>query len=191
MRRARSALAQKRGRSVAVDESSPRSRRQSHHGVRSFDAGTLLKILRPQAPRPPRPTRRDPRRARRRHLRAPCKTRRRRSVARCRCARQSSAAPSHDRCAGCCRRSRSRGGRADCRGSAWSQADKFSAPYTNEFGKIVESEGGEGMNAETNLDETVYFYSFPINRLELWGLSSNRSVFCIRCCGSFTKSATS
>src|SRR5271163_4996163 len=26
-------------------------------------------------------------------------------------------------------------------------ADKFSAPYNNEFGKIVEGEGGEGMNA--------------------------------------------
>jgi predicted Zn-dependent peptidase len=56
-------------------------------------------------------------------------------------------------------------------------ADKFSAPYTNEFGKIVESEGGEGMNAETNLDETVYFYSFPINRLELWAyLESERFI---------------
>ncbi|MGA3091283.1 MAG: pitrilysin family protein [Terriglobales bacterium] len=54
-------------------------------------------------------------------------------------------------------------------------ADRFSAPYNNEFGKIVESEGGEGMNAETNLDETVYFYSFPINRLELWAyLESER-----------------
>jgi predicted Zn-dependent peptidase len=54
-------------------------------------------------------------------------------------------------------------------------ADKFSAPYNNEFGKIVESEGGEGMNAETNLDETIYFYSFPINRLELWAyLESDR-----------------
>src|SRR5271163_4936842 len=54
-------------------------------------------------------------------------------------------------------------------------ADKFSAPYNNEFGKIVESEGGEGMNAETNLDETIYFYSFPINRLELWAyLESER-----------------
>src|SRR5580693_2698122 len=35
-------------------------------------------------------------------------------------------------------------------------ADKYSASYSNEFGKIVESEGGEGMNAETNLDETIY-----------------------------------
>jgi len=56
-------------------------------------------------------------------------------------------------------------------------ADKYSAPYNNEFGKIVESEGGEGMNAETNLDETVYFYSFPINRLELWAyLESERFI---------------
>src|SRR3989441_6192766 len=29
---------------------------------------------------------------------------------------------------------------------AIAEADKFSAPYNNEFGKIVESEGGEGMN---------------------------------------------
>ena len=54
-------------------------------------------------------------------------------------------------------------------------ADKFSAPYNNEFGKIVESEGGEGMNASTSWDETEYFYSFPVNRLELWAyLESER-----------------
>ena len=54
-------------------------------------------------------------------------------------------------------------------------ADKFSAPYNNEFGKIVESEGGEGINAFTNLDETGYHYSFPVNRLELWAyLESER-----------------
>jgi len=54
-------------------------------------------------------------------------------------------------------------------------ADKFSAPYNNEFGKIVEEEGGEGMNAFTNLDETAYHYSFPENRLELWAyLESER-----------------
>ena len=58
---------------------------------------------------------------------------------------------------------------------AMAEADKFSAPYNNEFGKIVESEGGEGMNAFTNLDETAYHYSFPINRLELWAyLESER-----------------
>ena len=54
-------------------------------------------------------------------------------------------------------------------------ADKFSAAYNNEFGKIVEGEGGEGMNAFTNLDETGYHYSFPVNRLELWAyLESER-----------------
>jgi predicted Zn-dependent peptidase len=54
-------------------------------------------------------------------------------------------------------------------------ADKFSAPYNNEFGQIVESQGGEGMNAFTDLDETGYNYSFPVNRLELWAyLESER-----------------
>ena len=54
-------------------------------------------------------------------------------------------------------------------------ADKFSAPYNNEFGKIVEEEGGEGLNAFTTWDETAYHYSFPINRLELWAyLESER-----------------
>jgi predicted Zn-dependent peptidase len=56
-------------------------------------------------------------------------------------------------------------------------ADKFSASYTNEFGRIVESEGGEGMNAYTNDDETAYHYSFPENRLELWAyLESERFI---------------
>jgi predicted Zn-dependent peptidase len=58
---------------------------------------------------------------------------------------------------------------------AIAEADKFSAPYNNEFGKIVESEGGEGMNAFTNYDETGYNYSFPSNRVELWAyLESER-----------------
>src|SRR3954470_3562331 len=58
---------------------------------------------------------------------------------------------------------------------AIAEADKFSAPYNNEFGKIVESEGGEGMNAFTNHDETGYNYSFPSNRVELWAyLESER-----------------
>jgi predicted Zn-dependent peptidase len=58
---------------------------------------------------------------------------------------------------------------------AIAEADKYSAPYTNEFGRIVESEGGEGMNAYTSDDETAYHYSFPTNRLELWAyLESER-----------------
>jgi predicted Zn-dependent peptidase len=56
-------------------------------------------------------------------------------------------------------------------------ADKLSAPYNNEFGKIVEGEGGEGMNAFTSMDETAYHYSFPVNRLELWAyLESERFI---------------
>jgi len=56
-------------------------------------------------------------------------------------------------------------------------ADKFSAPYNNEFGKIVEGEGGEGMNASTSWDETEYHYSFPVNRLELWAYLESERFF--------------
>lgn len=39
---------------------------------------------------------------------------------------------------------------------------------SNEFGEIVENNGGRGMNAGTWTDATNYFYSFPSNRIELW-----------------------
>lgn len=39
---------------------------------------------------------------------------------------------------------------------------------TNEFGQIIEENGGFGMNASTGTDMTQYFYNFPSNRLELW-----------------------
>ena len=60
---------------------------------------------------------------------------------------------------------------------AWKDAitegDKYVKP--NEFGKIIEQNGGEDMNAFTNFDETGYHYSFPENRLELWAyLESER-----------------
>jgi predicted Zn-dependent peptidase len=41
---------------------------------------------------------------------------------------------------------------------------------SNEFDRIVESNGGVGLNAGTSEDSTQYFYSFPSNRLELWFL---------------------
>jgi predicted Zn-dependent peptidase len=45
----------------------------------------------------------------------------------------------------------------------------------NEFGEIIDREGGVGLNAFTNSDETGYFFSFPANRLELWAyLESER-----------------
>jgi predicted Zn-dependent peptidase len=45
----------------------------------------------------------------------------------------------------------------------------------NEFGDIVERNGGVGLNAGTNSDFTVYAYSFPANRMELFAfLESER-----------------
>ncbi len=38
----------------------------------------------------------------------------------------------------------------------------------NEFSQIIERNGGTGLNAGTSYDQTVYFYSLPENRLELW-----------------------
>src|SRR5262249_5813115 len=40
----------------------------------------------------------------------------------------------------------------------------------NEFDRIVESNGGVGLNAGTSEDSTNYYYGFPANRLELWFL---------------------
>lgn len=60
---------------------------------------------------------------------------------------------------------------------AWKDAMEAANEYVvpNEFGEIVESHGGAGMNANTDLDETAYYYSFPENRLELWAyLESDR-----------------
>jgi predicted Zn-dependent peptidase len=54
-------------------------------------------------------------------------------------------------------------------------ADKF--VKSNEFGKIIQQNGGEDMNANTSFDETAYHYSLPENRLELWAyLESERFV---------------
>jgi predicted Zn-dependent peptidase len=49
---------------------------------------------------------------------------------------------------------------------AMDAAQKYVVP--NEFAKVVDQAGGVGMNAFTRSDETVYFYSLPVNRLELW-----------------------
>jgi predicted Zn-dependent peptidase len=60
---------------------------------------------------------------------------------------------------------------------AWKEAIKHADQYVevNQFGEIVESQGGVGLNASTDLDETNYEYSFPENRLELWAyLESER-----------------
>ena len=60
---------------------------------------------------------------------------------------------------------------------AWKDAIAVADKYvkSNEFGKIVEQNGGEDMNAFTSYDETAYHYSSPENRLELWAyLESER-----------------
>jgi predicted Zn-dependent peptidase len=57
--------------------------------------------------------------------------------------------------------------------NAVTDANKYVIP--NQFSQVVEAQGGEGLNAFTNLDETAYHYSFPSNRLELWAyLESSR-----------------
>ena len=61
--------------------------------------------------------------------------------------------------------------------SAWEQAIKDADKYVvqNQFGEIVESHGGVGVNAFTNYDETGYMYSMPSNMIELWAaLESDR-----------------
>jgi predicted Zn-dependent peptidase len=58
---------------------------------------------------------------------------------------------------------------------AIAEADKYVKP--NEFGKLIEQNGGEDLNANTSYDETSYHYSLPANRLELWAyLESERFI---------------
>ncbi|BFI30422.1 zinc protease [Marchantia polymorpha subsp. ruderalis] len=54
-------------------------------------------------------------------------------------------------------------------------AAKLSVP--NEYGSIIERQGGIGLNAQTSLDSTEYFVSLPANKLELWmALESGRFI---------------
>ncbi len=41
---------------------------------------------------------------------------------------------------------------------------------SNEYTRLIEENGGSGLNASTSLDATEYYYSLPSNRLELWFL---------------------
>ena len=50
--------------------------------------------------------------------------------------------------------------------SAIEKADAFVVP--NLYPRIIEENGGVGMNASTGEDSTDYFYNFPANRVELW-----------------------
>lgn len=56
---------------------------------------------------------------------------------------------------------------------AQAEAHKFVVP--NQFTEVAERNGANGLNAQTGLDETMYFWSMPENRLELWAwLESGR-----------------
>jgi predicted Zn-dependent peptidase len=56
---------------------------------------------------------------------------------------------------------------------AQAEADKYVVP--NQFSEVAEQNGAHGLNAETGLDDTKYFWSMPENRLELWAwLESGR-----------------
>ena len=56
---------------------------------------------------------------------------------------------------------------------AMDAAQKYVVPHA--FDTIVEENGGVGVNAFTNSEETAYFYSLPSNRVELWAyLESER-----------------
>jgi predicted Zn-dependent peptidase len=60
---------------------------------------------------------------------------------------------------------------------AWKEAIAQAQQYVikNEFDEILESNGGRGVNAFTNWDETAYHYSLPANRVQLWAyLESER-----------------
>jgi predicted Zn-dependent peptidase len=51
---------------------------------------------------------------------------------------------------------------------AMERAQAFVVP--NEYPRIIEENGGVGLNAGTSYDATQYFYSLPSNRMELWFL---------------------
>ena len=56
---------------------------------------------------------------------------------------------------------------------AQSAAEKYVVP--NQFTEVAEANGAHGLNAETGLDDTQYFWSMPQNHLELWAwLESGR-----------------
>jgi predicted Zn-dependent peptidase len=57
--------------------------------------------------------------------------------------------------------------------AAQAEAHKYVIP--NQFTDVADRAGAHGLNASTGLDETMYFWSMPENRLELWAwLESGR-----------------
>jgi predicted Zn-dependent peptidase len=55
------------------------------------------------------------------------------------------------------------------------QVEAYAFVIPNQFTDVAERNGATGLNAQTGLDETQYFWSMPENRLELWAwLESSR-----------------
>ena len=52
--------------------------------------------------------------------------------------------------------------------NAIDRAQSFVIP--NDYSRIIEENGGTGLNADTSYDYTEYYYSLPSNRIELWFL---------------------
>ena len=58
------------------------------------------------------------------------------------------------------------------------QEAAFAFVKSNEFGELVNRNGGVGLNAFTNTDVTGYFYSMPANKIELFAyLESERFLY--------------
>src|SRR6201996_4855299 len=49
---------------------------------------------------------------------------------------------------------------------AQAEAQKYVIP--NQFTEIAEANGATGLNAQTSLDDTQYYWSMPSNRFQLW-----------------------
>ncbi|MGA2326877.1 MAG: pitrilysin family protein [Bryobacteraceae bacterium] len=59
--------------------------------------------------------------------------------------------------------------------AAIAQAQSYVEP--NAYPRIIEQNGGVGLNANTGEDSTEYFYSLPANRIELWFLLESQRLF--------------
>jgi predicted Zn-dependent peptidase len=59
--------------------------------------------------------------------------------------------------------------------AAMDKANSYVIP--NAYPRLIEENGGVGMNAGTGEDSTNYFYNFPRNRLELWFLLESQRFY--------------
>ena len=72
---------------------------------------------------------------------------------------------------------RNKGGKADAKKVEALEAELKGAEekansyvVQNLYPRVIEQNGGAGLNAQTEVDATEYFYSLPSNRIELWFL---------------------